>query len=290
MSENPFDARCPDIAWCPGCGNFGILHIIQAALAELGLAPASVVLVSGIGQAAKIPHYLNAHFFNGLHGRALPPATAIKASNPALTVLAESGDGDMYGEGGNHFIHAIRRNPDITNIVHDNMVYGLTKGQASPTSEKGFVTPVQCHGVTNEPLNPIALALSLNASFVARGFSGDLEQTKEIVKAAIRHRGYALVDILQPCVTFNRVNTFRWFKEHTAYLDETHDRTSREEAFRRALETERLPLGIFYQEEGRPTFEDNLGIHGDPLLPLFQRRVDMARLRGMVDSSFGSGR
>ena len=286
MKGNPFDAHCTDIAWCPGCGNFGILKIIQSALAELELEPTSVVLVSGIGQAAKIPHYVHAHFFNGLHGRALPPAAAIKASNPALTVLAESGDGDMYGEGGNHFIHAIRRNPDITNIVHDNMVYGLTKGQASPTSEKGFVTPVQCHGVTSEPLNPIALALSLNASFVARCFSADLDQTKEIVKKAICHRGYALVDIFQPCVTFNRVNTFRWFKEHTYYLEETHDKTSREAAFKRAIETQNLPLGIFYQEEGRPTFEDNLGVYKNSPAPLFKRNIDVMQLSKMINSTF----
>ncbi|HNW33340.1 MAG TPA: thiamine pyrophosphate-dependent enzyme [Candidatus Ozemobacteraceae bacterium] len=287
MNNNPFNAHDADIAWCPGCGNFGILNMIQSALAELELEPTSVVLVSGIGQAAKTPQYIHAHFFNGLHGRALPPATAIKASNPALTVIAESGDGDMYGEGGNHFIHTIRRNPDITNIVHDNMVYGLTKGQASPTSGKGFVTPVQCHGVTSEPLNPIALALSLNASFVARGFSADQAQTKEIVKKAIRHRGYALVDIFQPCITFNRVNTFSWFKEHTYYLDETHDKTSREAAFKRALETQKLPLGIFYQEEGRPTFEDNLGIYQNSPDPLFKRSIDVSRLNATISSTFG---
>ncbi|NCC50473.1 MAG: hypothetical protein EOM20_04575 [Spartobacteria bacterium] len=168
-----FDTNVSDIAWCPGCGNFGILKIIKEVLTELSSTPQQTVLVSGIGQAAKIPQYINAHFFNGLHGRALPPATAIKASNPNLTVIAESGDGDMYGEGGNHFIHCIRRNPNITNIVHNNMVYGLTKGQASPTSERGFQTPVQVNGVMLEPINPIAVAISLDASFVARVFVGE---------------------------------------------------------------------------------------------------------------------
>ncbi len=284
MKNNPFDAKFEDIAWCPGCGNFGILNIIQAALAEL--EPEAVVLVSGIGQAAKIPHYVKSSFFNGLHGRALPAATAIKASNPALTVIAESGDGDMYGEGGNHFIHTIRRNPDITNIVHNNMVYGLTKGQASPTSSKGFVTPVQCSGVTTEPINPIALALALNATFVARGFSADIEKTKEIVKKAILHKGYALVDIFQPCVTFNKVNTFQWFKEHTYYLEEAYDNTNREWAFSKALETDKLALGIFYQEEKRPTFEENLGIYEDSDTPLFKRSLDNSKLRKMINSSF----
>jgi 2-oxoglutarate ferredoxin oxidoreductase subunit beta len=139
--------------------------------------------------------------FNGLHGRSLPAATAIKAINPELTVIAEGGDGDMYGEGGNHFLHTIRRNPDITHIVHNNMVYGLTKGQASPTRPVGFKTPVQVDGVVSEPVNPMAVAIAQNASFVARAFSGDVDKTKEIVKKAILHKGYALVDILQPCVT-----------------------------------------------------------------------------------------
>ena len=287
MSQSPFDAKCKDIAWCPGCGNFVIHAALKDALAELDLAPHSVVMVSGIGQAAKIPHFLNLHFFNGLHGRALPPATAIKAANPNLTVITESGDGDMYGEGGNHFIHTIRRNPNITNLVHNNMVYDLTKGQASPTSPKGFTTPVQCRGVTSEPLNPLALALSLNASFVARGYSGDMLQLKELMKKAILHRGYALVDILQPCVTFNRVNTFRWYKENTYCLEPGHDVKSREAAFKRALETGKLSLGIFFCEEGRPTFEDSLGIHAASPVPLSQHQVDVGRLRTMITESFG---
>lgn len=286
MKNNPFDAKFEDIAWCPGCGNFGILNTIQAALAELELEPEGVVLVSGIGQAAKIPQYVRSNFFNGLHGRALPPATAIKASNPALTVIAESGDGDMYGEGGNHFIHTIRRNPDITNIVHNNMVYGLTKGQASPTSSRGFVTPVQWQGVTIEPINPIALALSLNATFVARGFSGDIEKTKEIVKQAIQHKGYALVDILQPCITFNKENTHQWFKDNTYYLEETFDNTNREGAFAKALEKDKLALGIFYREENRSTFEENLGVYENSDTPLFQRSLDSSKLRKMINSSF----
>lgn len=203
-----FDMGDIDIAWCPGCGNFVILNALKQALLELEIIPENLVLVSGIGQAAKIPQYLQANFFNGLHGRSLPVATAIKAANPELDVIAESGDGCMYGEGGNHLVHAIRRNPGITNIVHNNMVYGLTKGQASPTSPCGLVTPAQVDGVFQEPLNPLALAISLDASFVARAFAGDVKQTKEIIKKAITHKGYALVDILQPCVSYNKVNTY----------------------------------------------------------------------------------
>lgn len=274
MDAKVYDRGKIDIAWCPGCGNFSILRILKQALAESEIAPEDLVIVSGIGQAAKIPHYMRCHFFNGLHGRAIPPATAIKVANPELTVIAESGDGDMYGEGGNHLIHAIRRNPDITNIVHDNMVYGLTKGQASPTSQCGFKTPVQVNGVILQPFNPIALAISLDASFVARAFSGDAEQSKEILKKAIAHKGYALVDIFQPCVSFNKVNTFQWFKERTYYLEDTHDPYDRTEAFHRSLEQERLPLGIFYINPKKSTFEENVGIYRQDKTPLVFREEE----------------
>lgn len=281
MNSEIYNNEITDIAWCPGCGNFPILKSLKGALAELEIMPENLVMVSGIGQAAKIPHYLRCNFFNGLHGRALPVATAIKAANPGLTVIAESGDGDMYGEGGNHFLHAIRRNPNITNIVHDNMVYGLTKGQASPTSEAGFQTPVQINGVTNEPFNPMAVALALDASFVARAFAGDIAQTKEIIKQAISHQGYALVDILQPCVTFNRLNTYQWFKEHTYYLDANYDPANRAVALSKALETEKLALGIFYNNPQK-TFEDNLGIYHDNFEPLFRREIELKKLTELI--------
>lgn len=273
MDLKQFDMNDIDIAWCPGCGNFSILKSLKLALVELDIKPREVVLVSGIGQAAKIPHYFRTHFFNGLHGRALPPATAIKAVNPKLTVIAESGDGDMYGEGGNHFIHAIRRNPDITTIVHNNMVYGLTKGQASPTSQLGFRTPVQVKGVFLEPFNPLALAISLGAPFVARVFAGDVEQTKDILKKAIAFKGYSLVDILQPCVSFNKVNTFQWFRENTAWLDDSHDPNNREQAIGAALQSGKLPLGVIYKREGKKTFEDNIGIYEHDRTPLSLREV-----------------
>src|SRR6056297_929741 len=184
-----------DIHWCPGCGNYKILEILEEALEQLNINPKDTVMISGIGQAGKTPHFINLNGIHSLHGRALPIATGVKSANRELTVIAEGGDGDMYGEGGNHFIHNIRRNPDIVHIVHNNMVYGLTKGQASPTSPTGFVTPVQVNGVSNTPFNPIAVSLSLGATFVARAFSGDVEQTKSIIKEAINHHGYALVDI-----------------------------------------------------------------------------------------------
>ena len=254
-----------DIAWCPGCGNYPLLIILKMALAELGIAPENLVTVSGIGQAAKAPHYFKGNVFNGLHGRALPPATGIKASNPSLTVIAESGDGDTYGEGGNHFIHTIRRNPDITNLVHNNMVYGLTKGQASPTSEKGMITPIQTIGVVMEPFNPVATAISLDASFVARAFVGNVVQAKEIIKQAIQWKGYALVDVFQPCVVFNKQNTYQWFKENTYSLEEDYNPEDRVKAFERSLETEKLPLGIFYKNPHKKTFESQLFTGGEAL-------------------------
>ncbi len=281
--DPPFDfTHAIDVAWCPGCGNYGIIRAVKGAITELGLGRESLVMVSGIGQAAKTPQYINASFFNGLHGRSLPAATAIKASNPGLTVIVESGDGCTYGEGGNHFITAIRRNPDITNIVHNNMVYGLTKGQASPTSRRGFQTPVQVSGVYLEPFNPIAVAVALNASFVARAFSGDIEKTKEIIKKAISHRGYSLVDIFHPCVSFNRVNTLKWYREHTYYLDGSHDPHDREAAFKKSVEPEKFPLGILYISGEAPTFEDNLPAYKTDKTPLFKRTVDRDKLNQLL--------
>jgi 2-oxoglutarate ferredoxin oxidoreductase subunit beta len=277
-----FDMGRMDIAWCPGCGNFPILKTLKEALNELQIAPEQLVLVSGIGQAAKIPHYLRTNFFNGLHGRALPPATAIKAANPHLTVIAESGDGDMYGEGGNHFLHCIRRNPDITNIVHNNMVYGLTKGQASPTSPIGLTTPIQVDGVHAEPFNPLAVAIALEASFVARAFAGDSRQMKEIFKKAIQHKGYSLVDVFQPCVTYNRVNTYQWFKDHVYYLDDSHDPSDRAAAFAKATEQSRLPLGVFYVK-AKATFEENTGVYRDDSRPLYERDLDRNKLAALID-------
>jgi 2-oxoglutarate ferredoxin oxidoreductase subunit beta len=282
MDKNIYNMENIDVAWCPGCGNFTIWKTLKESLMELELRPQDVVIVSGVGQAAKMPHYLKCHGFNGLHGRALPPATGIKAVNPELIVIAESGDGDMYGEGGNHFIHTIRRNPNIVNIVHNNMVYGLTKGQASPTSQRGFVTPVQINGVILEPFNPISVAIALNASFVARTSTVDSDKMKTILKEAIMHKGYALVDILHPCVSFNKVNTFKWFKENTYYLEDNYDLTNRSEAFQRAIESVKLPLGIFYRNSDKLPFEECLNIYQENTKPLFSRSMEQNRLQKFI--------
>ena len=285
MDEKRFDLENIDIAWCPGCGNFGIISAVKKALVELDIPQSKLVMVSGIGQAAKLPQYLNVNYFNGLHGRALPPATAIKASNPELVVVVESGDGDMYGEGGNHLLAAIRRNPDITVIVHNNMVYGLTKGQASPTSQLGFKTPVQVEGVFEEPFNPLAMAIALDASFVARAFAGDPDQTKEMIKKAVSHKGFALVDIFQPCVSFNKVNTFQWFKENTYYLKETYTPYDRVDAFKVALEKDKYPLGVIYVNPKKRTFEENLSPYKTDKTPIVKRNADRGRqIEKLIDS------
>jgi len=281
--DNLFDLEDKniDLAWCPGCGNFAILKALKLALTALKIKPENLALVSGIGQAAKTPQYIKTNMFNGLHGRALPVATAIKACNPKLTVIAEGGDGDMYGEGGNHFLHAIRRNPNLTNIVHNNMVYGLTKGQASPTSQLGFKTSVQVDGVFLEPFNPLAVAIALNASFVARVFIGDEEKTVEILKEAIGHKGFALVDIFQPCITFNKQNTYSWYKENTYYLKK-HDYNNRILAFEMAVQTEKFPLGIFYKHPGKKTFEENIKVYEVDKTPIIDRTPDSGKLEKLI--------
>src|SRR3989338_7776353 len=186
-----------EIAWCPGCGDFGILTAVKQALVKLGRPPKDILLVSGIGQAAKLPHYVKSNCFNGLHGRALPAAAGAKIANRELTVLVTTGDGDCYGEGGNHFMHNIRRNLDITVIVHDNQIYGLTKGQASPTTDTGMVTKVQTEGVILEPIRPLEIAIALGAGFVARGYSTDGDHLSSLILEGIRHKGFALIDVLQ---------------------------------------------------------------------------------------------
>jgi len=206
--------------------------------------------------------------FNSLHGRPVPPAIGAKIANPALVVIAVSGDGDAYGEGGNHFIHAARRNHDITYLVHNNQVYGLTKGQASPTSDVGFITKTTPYGATN-PVNPISLAIVSGASFVARGFAGDVEHLSDLIKKGITHRGFALIDILQPCIIFNHKNTFQWYRERVYKLESEngYDSSDKKAALEKALEWgEKIPIGIIYRKE-LPVYEDQLpALHKGPLV------------------------
>ena len=271
-----------EISWCPGCGNFGIRNALIQVLIELELSPEEVVIVSGIGQAGKLPHFVRTHMFNGLHGRALPVATAIKVVNPQLKVIAVGGDGDMYAEGAGHLIHAFRRNPDITVLVHNNMVYGLTKGQASPTSQRGFVASAQPEGVKEEPFNPLAVAILSGATFVARTFIGDFKLTVEIFKEAFVHKGLSFVDIFQPCVTFNRVNTYQWFRAHTARLPEGFPVQDKLTALEKALSEDPYYLGVFYRVQGTPTFEEEMR-KGD-LTPLWKKPPRTSEVFSFLES------
>lgn len=279
--KNPFERQNVDVAWCPGCGNFGILDLIKEVLDELQADRIGTVIVSGIGQAAKTPYYIDVNMFGVLHGRALPVATAIKVANPELTVIAEGGDGDMYGEGGNHFLHGIRRNVNLVHIVHNNMVYGLTKGQASPTSQIGFKSKVQVDGVGNEPFNPLSVALALKAGFVSRVNIGNASHAKEVLKAAFLHPGYALVDIFQPCVVFNKVNTYQWFKENTYFLEDSYDASDLGNAMQKAFETMPMPLGVLYKKVSS-TFEERVR-RGDTE-PLYTTGHDAAQIQTLFDS------
>ena len=257
------------IAWCPGCGNFSILKALKQALVEIQQQPHELVIVSGIGQAPKTPHYLRCNCFNGLHGRTLPVATGIKLANHNLTVVAQGGDGDGYGEGGNHFLHTMRRNINITYLVHNNQIYGLTKGQASPTSDAGFVTKTTPRGSINPACNPLLLAVASDCSFVARGFAGEIDHLADLIKAGIQHKGFALIDILQPCVSFNRVNTFKWYSDRVYEIDSdsTYDTKDRLNAFQKAQEWgDKIPIGIIYRIQ-RPTLEEQIpAIADQPLV------------------------
>lgn len=269
-----FDSQNTNIAWCPGCGDYLILQALKSVLEELNFTPQNTVLVSGIGQGAKMPQYVNVNYFNGLHGRPLPAAIGIKAANKELNVIVVSGDGDIYGEGGNHFIHAIRKNPDITVMVCNNMVYALTTGQASPTSSLNYVTKMQPHGVQDEPFHSISTAIAGNISFVARAFCQDIDKTKDLMKQAILHKGFSLLDIFQPCVTFNKVNTYQWFKQNTYYLEGEFDRLH---AFEKSLEWEKLPLGIFFKTD-RITYEEHLPS------PLYKNSLNEENLKNLINT------
>ena len=261
-------------AWCPGCGNFGILKAFKDAMVELGKEPHQLTIVSGIGQSGKFPHYVKCNTFNGLHGRTLPVATGIRLANHEMLVIAVAGDGDCYGEGGNHLMHAMRRNINVKLFVHDNQIYGLTKGQPSPTSMEGMITKNQPFGVFSEQLNPMALAVSLDCSFVARGFAGNTEHLKELMKEAVLHKGFSLLDILQPCVTFNKINTYDWYKQRVYNIEPEYNPENRIEAFKKALEWgDRIPLGIIYKNK-RPVLEERIPVIKDN--PLVRQGFDLS--------------
>jgi 2-oxoglutarate ferredoxin oxidoreductase subunit beta len=243
--------------WCPGCGDYGVVAAVEMAVKKLGLPSHEVVIVSGIGCSSNLPHFLSAYGFHSIHGRALPVAEGIRWANHGLTVIGTGGDGDGFGIGAGHFVHAMRRNVKITYVTMDNQIYGLTTGQASPTSMMGQKTKSTPRGVIENPVDPIALALASGATYVARGFSGDVKHLAELVTNGIRHRGFAFVDVMSPCVTYNKINTFDFFRQRVYKLESSgHDPSNIVTAWQRALEWgEKIPIGLFYQTD-RPTYEE----------------------------------
>ena len=256
--DGPVD---PD--WCPGCGDFGVLNAMKRAALNLELLPHELMFVSGIGCSSNLPGFIHSYGVHSLHGRAVPIATGIKLANPDLNVVITGGDGDGYGIGMGHFIHAMRRNLDLTYVVMDNQIYGLTTGQASPTTMKEMRTKTTPRGNVELPINPLALAIVSGATYVARGFSGNPRQLADLFAGAIAHKGFALVDVFSPCVIFNRVNTYAWFKQRVYDLaaEDGHDLGDADAALGKAFEWgDRIPLGLLYQSE-QPTYEDS-----DPVL------------------------
>lgn len=284
MTEENYFHYSGERAWCPGCGDYSILSSVENALMNLRKKPHEVLIVSGIGQAAKLPHYIKTNGFDGLHGRALPAAFGAKVANHKLLMLVTSGDGDIYGEGGNHFMHAIRRNIDITLIVHNNQVYGLTKGQASPTSDLGMVTKTQPDGVVAIPFNPLQIAITLDAVFVARSFSKEIEFTSKLIEEGINTPGFSLIDVLQPCVSFNHINTYKWYSDRVYQLDSSYDPTDKSKAYKKSSEWgDKIPIGVIYKNS-RKTYLDNFIKPKD--LPLIKRKTNIKGIESLINELY----
>jgi len=252
-----FDGYTP--TWCPGCGDWGIGIAIKSALIKSNLTPSKAMIIFGIGCSGNMNDFLNAYAMHSLHGRSLPNAIGAKIAQHSATVLVIVGDGDCYGEGGNHFIHACRGNHDMTVVVHDNGVYGLTTGQVAPTADKGYKSKSTPSGIIEVPINPLALAISQGATFVAQGFAGDINHATTLIQRAMEHKGFSLVNILQPCVTFNKVNTYQYYLSRVYKLGEDHSPTDKRAALEKAMEAEieKFPLGVLYQKS-RPVFTDSI--------------------------------
>lgn len=270
--------------WCPGCPNFSILETSKEALVDLvngkKIGAKDITIVTGIGCHAKIFDYLNTNAFYGLHGRVLPVSLGIKVANPELTVIGFAGDGDTYAEGISHFIHNCRYNADMTMIVHNNQIFALTTGQATPTTEKGFISGSTPLGVGEKPLNPILLALTSGASFVARGYALDKKHLKNLIEEAIKHKGFAFIDVLQPCIAYHNVIPF--FQKHIYKLDKTHQMTNLKGALKKAREWDycfegktKIPIGVFYKKK-RPIFEEQWPQFKKPWYKV-RRKIDWKR-------------
>nr|NNM89632.1 2-oxoacid:ferredoxin oxidoreductase subunit beta [Bacilli bacterium] len=244
--------------WCPGCGDFAVQASIQKALGNLNLEPENVALISGIGCSGRISGYVNAYGFHSVHGRSLPVAQGVKLANRNLTVLAAGGDGDGFGIGLGHFMHAVRRNMDITYIVMDNQIYGLTKGQHSPTSSFGFKAKTTPAGNIENALSPLHIALSAGITYLAQGFSSDVNQLTSLIEQGIQHKGFSLINVFSPCVTYNKINTYEWYKEHIVNLElsEGYNASDRNAAIAKVIETDGLCTGLIYQNKEKPAYED----------------------------------
>ncbi|MFQ5662788.1 MAG: 2-oxoacid:ferredoxin oxidoreductase subunit beta [Terriglobia bacterium] len=248
-----------DPDWCPGCGDFGVLKAVKMAAGKARVAPKDLVVVSGIGCSSNLPGYVHAYGVHSLHGRAVAVASGIKLANTDLKVVITGGDGDGYGIGIGHFIHAMRRNLDLTYVVMNNQIYGLTTGQASPTTMKEMRTKSTPRGNVELPINPIALALVSGATYIARGFSGEPNHMAELIAGGIQHKGFALIDVFSPCVTYNKLNTYPWFKKRVYKLEDEagYDPANVRVALEKSFEwDDRIPLGLFYRDE-QPTYEDS---------------------------------
>jgi 2-oxoglutarate ferredoxin oxidoreductase subunit beta len=279
--------------WCPGCGNFGMFEALKRAYAELGWSKREFTMFWGIGCHGNGADFYDVQGFHSLHGRALPPATGFRLTRPDQQVIVEMGDGDGYGIGLGHFVHTCRRNVDMTAIIHNNQVYGLTTGQASPTTDHLVRTPSTPSGVLEQPVNPVGLALAEGATFVARGFAGDIPHLTDLYVQALTHVGFAVVDVMQPCVTWNKLNTFAWFRERVYRLeDEGWDITDRAGALTLSLttfhemtctpESCRVPIGVFIKEEGRPTYEQQTPSSLEPGYAHARDPRDVSELMGSL--------
>lgn len=278
--------------WCPGCGNHGMFEALKRALSELGWEKHEFAMFWGIGCHGNGSDFYDVQGFHALHGRALPPATAFALTRPDQHVIVEMGDGDGYGLGMGHFIHTLRRNPRITCIAHNNQIYGLTTGQASPTTDHLMRSVSTPEGVLEQPVNPIGLALAEEATFIARGFAGDIPHLTDLYKQALTHEGFALVDVFQPCVTWNKLNTFAWFRERVYKLEETGwDASDRDAAFELSMstfhdltctpETCKVPIGVYYRAEGVPTYESGLAA---TQVPGWKRAETPRDISGLLES------
>ncbi|HYA10239.1 MAG TPA: thiamine pyrophosphate-dependent enzyme [Thermoplasmata archaeon] len=268
--------------WCPGCGDFGVVASIEMALKRLKIPSKDVVIVSGIGCSSNLPHFLSSYGFHGIHGRAIPLAEGIRWGNHGLTVVATGGDGDGFGIGVGHLVHAMRRNVKLTYVTMDNQIYGLTTGQASPTTTLGHKTKSTPTGVIENPLDPVALALASGATYVARGFSGDVKHLTDLVAGGLQHKGFAFVDVFSPCVTYNKINTFDFFRQRVYKLESSgHDPSDKVAAWQRALEWgDKIPIGLLYRAE-HPTYEDlEEVLHEGPLV---HQRAGIADLSKVLD-------